>query len=253
MKKITELPVLRRRNIILVCVFLGFLFAQNALQQEIQCRRANEKLTLTSPWAAQTPERFAGTILLGGFRGIAVDILWIRAEALKNQGKFYELLALTKFIANVQPEYPTVWSYLAWNMAYNLSYDTENTAERKAWIVSGIETLKEGIAINPESPQLFFELGQIYQIRLLYEKRMEDAFRQDGIDRLIEANKWFEKMYALPNCPYKYAIILPYSYARKGNIEKGLAILEEMTKRYPQETNLLKTAIDDYRAEYIRK
>ena len=64
---------------------------------------------------------FAGTLMLGRFRGLACDMLWVRADTAQEEGKFYESQALFGIITRIQPGFVQIWSYLSWNMAYNVA------------------------------------------------------------------------------------------------------------------------------------
>ncbi|MCQ2379071.1 MAG: hypothetical protein MJ016_07710 [Victivallaceae bacterium] len=106
--------------------------------------------------------RFVRTAL-GSFRGIAADLLWLRAEALKQQGRHFELVQLSRWIIDLQPNYAGAVAYLGWNLAYNISVTTSDFAERWRWIREGIALFKErALVYNPEEPEIYRELAWIY-------------------------------------------------------------------------------------------
>jgi len=99
----------------------------------------------------------------GTFRALAIDIAFIRLERLKEEGKFYELMQLASWICRLAPQFPSVWSYHAWNQAYNISVATYTPEERWHWVNNGIHLLRdEGIPLNPRSVTLYKELAWIY-------------------------------------------------------------------------------------------
>lgn len=99
---------------------------------------------------------------LGSFRGVAVNALWYRAEMMKRDGQFAEANTLATWITYLQPRFPHVWSFLAWNMAYNISVETFTPQERYDWVNKGVKLLREqGIPNNPRSVRLYRELGWI--------------------------------------------------------------------------------------------
>ncbi len=119
---------------------------------------ANPEVTKNMP-----PEIAFGYVMFGSFRGLAVDILWGRATRLKEEGKFYEAMQLSEWICNLQPRFPQVWAFHAWNMAYNISVATHTERERWMWVRSGIDLLRDrGIPLNPASTQLYKELAWIF-------------------------------------------------------------------------------------------
>lgn len=109
------------------------------------------------------PPQYALLAALGSFRGLAVDALWYRAEMLKREGKFFDAKTLRDAIVTLQPRFPQVWRYQAWDMAYNISVATHTPQERWDWVSKGIRLLREeGIPNNPESVELYRELAWIF-------------------------------------------------------------------------------------------
>ena len=103
------------------------------------------------------------TILLGGFRGLAADWLWMRADSLQEEGKYFELAQLSAWIARLQPRSPGIWGYLAWNMAYNLSALAGDADGRWRWVREGVRLLEEdGLAECPGEAAIYRELAWIF-------------------------------------------------------------------------------------------
>lgn len=102
-------------------------------------------------------------IAMGAFRGIFVNFLWMRANDLKEAGKYYEAVELARAITRLQPRFPRVWVFHAWNLAYNISVMTQTPEERWAWVNAGIRLLRdEGIPANPNDMLLHKELAWIF-------------------------------------------------------------------------------------------
>ncbi len=100
---------------------------------------------------------------LATFRALAIDWAAIRAERLKEEGKDYEALQLSKTVCSLAPRFPKLWVYAAWNMAYNISVNQYTPEERWQWVSNGIKLLRdEGIQYNPRSVTLYKELAWIY-------------------------------------------------------------------------------------------
>lgn len=109
------------------------------------------------------PPEVAVGVALGAFRGMFTNLLWMRAQKLKEQGKFYEAIELARTITRLQPRFPRVWGFHAWNMAYNISVATNTAEERWQWVDAGIKLLRdEGIPKNPNEVQLHRELAWIF-------------------------------------------------------------------------------------------
>jgi hypothetical protein len=107
------------------------------------------------------------TAALGTFRGLAVDILWARADHLQTEGEFYEAQTLSQWITTLQPRFQKVWGFQAWNMAWNITAATQVPAERWGWVSRGIELLRaRGIPLNPRAANLYFDLAWIFQNKI---------------------------------------------------------------------------------------
>ena len=138
-----------------------------ALNVRLLEQRATAHLTQAPPTQNMPPAVAFTTVALGGFRGILADVLWMRAGTLQDEGRYFELVQLSDWIAKLQPRSPAIWAYHAWNMAYNLSALMAAPAEKWRWVRSGIVLLRdEGMAANPGSPRLHQELAWIFLHKL---------------------------------------------------------------------------------------
>jgi hypothetical protein len=108
------------------------------------------------PASADTAEvaRQTGLRVLGATRGYATTALWLRAGDAYRRGDFYETLAAYQLIAELQPRNPAVYSYLAWNQAYNISAPFAEHDQRLQWVLRGLQTLHEGQKRMPDEPSL---------------------------------------------------------------------------------------------------
>lgn len=103
------------------------------------------------------------TVALGGFRGLLADVLWVRAADLQEQGSFFEVAQLAEWITRLEPRYPEVWSYHAWNMAYNITAVVPDPRDRWHWVQNGVRMLRnQGIPSNPGAAKLYWELGWLF-------------------------------------------------------------------------------------------
>lgn len=103
------------------------------------------------------------TVALGGFRGIAVDLLWMRAGELQDKGRYFEMVQLADWITKLQPRFASIWAYHAWNLAYNISVMFSQPEDRWRWVRHGIELLRdEGLRYNPGSAILYRELAWMF-------------------------------------------------------------------------------------------
>jgi hypothetical protein len=129
---------------------------------------AQKKASLgASAPATPPPDVAVPGVLLGAFRGLAVDYLWLRACRLQEDGKFYEAKDLAEWISKLEPRLEQVWSFQAHGLAWNLCAATDDPRERWRWIQEGIKLLRDqGIPLNPHAPELYFMLSRIYSDKI---------------------------------------------------------------------------------------
>ncbi len=155
----------RDRIVQLVAAFVMLLCltASGALSMELNASVGRHQLAYTERAEDGDPPEVAIGIAMGAFRGLFVNMLWIRANTLKEAGRYYEAIELSSAITKLQPRFPAVWAFHAWNMAYNISVTTNTADERWQWVQSGIRLLRDqGIPANPNAMLLHKELGWIY-------------------------------------------------------------------------------------------
>lgn len=107
------------------------------------------------------------TVVLGGFRGLMADVLWLRATNLQEEGRYFELATLSDWIARLEPRATEIWAFHAWNLAYNISVVMSQPEERWKWVKKGLELLiDDGLRYNPKDAQLHWEIGWLFQHKL---------------------------------------------------------------------------------------
>ena len=88
---------------VLALLALVFLFAVNLSQSSMNRFRAEKKLTHTEQIENLPPALAFTTVVLGGFRGLIANILWVRAMQMQEDGKFFEMAQLGDWITKLQP------------------------------------------------------------------------------------------------------------------------------------------------------
>ena len=121
------------------------------------------------------------TIAPGGFRAIIINYLWITSNQLKQEGRIFDAVQRANLICEFQPRFPAVWTFQAWNMAWNISVTAHTPDERWLWVQNGIRLLRDkGIPYNPKSVTLYQELAWIFfskmasdtdQMHMTYKRR----------------------------------------------------------------------------------
>lgn len=116
---------------------------------------------------AESSEIAYSSALLGGFKGVIADILWLRLTDLQSEHKLLELLELSELVTQLEPHIAEVWTFHAWNLSYNISLLATNKEDKWNWIKKGFELLRDkGLEINPNNPVIALELAWIFQHKI---------------------------------------------------------------------------------------
>ncbi len=208
------------------------------------------------------PPRIAiATTALGPFRGLFIDIMWWRAYRLKEEGKFYEANTLSQWITSMQPRFPVVWEFNAWNMAYNISVVTKTKEERWDWVNKGIRLLRDrGIPLNPRAIKLYRELSWMYFHKInqvsddahwYYKsqvtKEWQEVMGQGAIG--LTSEQTVETFRRITEAPQTLEALLEQSPLVQPLIDEFQAIgydLQDVDQRYTLLTDLGKIAMVNY-------
>ena len=161
------------RNIIIFFVYavlaVGLLVGAGIQLDSINRQRQDMDLIIDRPESVPPSLAFA-TVATGAFRGLVVDVLWMRADRLKEEGQFFDARQLAEWITTLQPRFASVWEFHAWNMAYNISVAIPATQpdQRWQWVKNGYELLRDE-AIDKyqlKNIEIYRELGRIFQHKI---------------------------------------------------------------------------------------
>jgi hypothetical protein len=94
-----------------------------------------------------------------GLRGVAVNLLWEKANYYKKTEDWTNLTATLEQLAKLQPNFITFWKFQAWNLTYNVSVEFDDYRDRYSFVRRGIQFLKEGEKYNRDNPHLLWDLG----------------------------------------------------------------------------------------------
>ncbi len=178
---------MRSSNRVVQLVCLGIiafsLVASGVFSTAIAAEAGRAQLVYADQTQEGDPPEVALGIAMGAFRGLFVNYLWLRATKLKEDGKYYEAIELSSAITKLQPRFPRVWAFHAWNMAYNISVATNTAEERWEWVKAGIALLRDqGIPRNPNDLLIHKELAWIFVHKI-------QGFSDD-------ANRYYKRMLA---------------------------------------------------------
>jgi len=110
--------------------------------------------------------------VLGGFRSVIADLLFIDAYSAWERTDWTYLLLRLRQATELQPRAILFWEMAGWHMAWNagtaaLEDDSKSQAARRRlqhdYLELGKDFLVRGIAHNPEKPELYEALARLYR------------------------------------------------------------------------------------------
>lgn len=182
--------------------------------------------------------------MLGSFRGVAANFLWLKLHRLWDMGQAAKLGGtgeaedVMRTVTLLDPHWLEPWIFAGWHYAYNLSYEAEaagNTRLQGRYIEAGINYLREGVSYNPGTYDLYFELGWTY-----FDK-MKDY---------EEGAEWCRAALAFPHPDYIPRMIA-HGYERIPEIPKALDWYEYSMMQNPSD-GTAKGAILTIRERYLK-
>ncbi|MGQ9730385.1 MAG: tetratricopeptide repeat protein [Candidatus Zipacnadales bacterium] len=181
--------------------------------------------------------------MLGSFRGVAANFLWLKMLRLWDMGQASELghtgeaEDVMRTVTLLDPHWLEPWIFAGWHYAYNLSYEAEavhNYLLQGELIDRGINYLMEGVSYNPGTYELYFELGWTYF---------------DKLKAYDEAAKWARACLAFKHPEYIPRQIA-HGYERIPDIPKALDWYDYCMKQNPAD-HTARGAILTIRERYL--
>ncbi len=161
----------RFKTVLLYCVLtavtLLMIAGISGLENSLDNQVKENRLRFTGQVNNAPPLVTFTTVALGSFRGLVADILWLRTNKLQEQGSYFEMVQLANWITDLQPTFAGATTYLAWNMAYNISVTSSSFEERWRWVSEGIKLIRDkAMVFNPDAPAVYQYLAWIYLHKL---------------------------------------------------------------------------------------
>ena len=164
----------RAKKILLLLLAVLLLLVSGRMQQSLNIERDTLGLTHVAVLDNAPPMLAFTTVALGGFRGLISNLLWMRANDLQQDDKYFEAVQLATWITELEPHFTQVWLFLGWNMAYNISVKFKDFPDRWRWVERGIDLLRdEGLRYNPDDLLIHRELAWFFQHKM--GQNLDDA------------------------------------------------------------------------------
>ncbi len=134
--------------------------------------------------------------MLGGFRGMAANVLWTRAIDLQKVQEWDRMKVTIDMITKLQPHFLAIWTYQSWNLTYNVSVEWDAPEDKYEWIRRGIKFVQEGVKKNQKSPDLLWDTAWYYYhklgfsdesiiLRRLFRDDTDEEFKKSPLDGLV--------------------------------------------------------------------
>jgi hypothetical protein len=113
--------------------------------------------------------------ILGGFRSVVADFLFIDGHFAWERVDWSHLLMRLRQVTMLQPHVTMFWDVAAWHMAWNASTAALNDSSQpllarkrlqREYIEIGRDFLERGVANNPQNPQLYEALARLDRDKL---------------------------------------------------------------------------------------
>jgi tetratricopeptide (TPR) repeat protein len=171
--------------------------------------------------------------VLGGFRAILADFLWIRANTIWERRERAKLDAMIRLVTTLDPRPEFFWLNGSRMIAYDVpnwrireegGYDAVPEVRQQAidreQAEQAFELIARALEFHPENARLYLERGQIYLNRL-----KDDA----------NAAKWFLKAWEQEGAPYFTARIYAELLRRQGKHAEAYDFLKELHRTLPDD------------------
>ncbi|TVP75943.1 MAG: hypothetical protein EA353_12920 [Puniceicoccaceae bacterium] len=169
--------------------------------------------------------------VLGGFRAILADFLWIRTNTIWERRDRPQLDAMVRLVTTLDPRPDFFWINGSRMIAYDVpnwrireegGYDAVPEARQRVIDLEqaerAFELIDEALAFHPENAKLYLEKGQIYLNRL-----------KDNIN----AAKWFLLASEQKDAPFFAARIYAELLRREGQDAEAYEFLKQLHRELP--------------------
>ena len=114
---------------------------------------------------SHTRQRSALYMALGGFRGLATDILSLYTLQELKEERYDAIPTLTNWIVSLQSGLSESITYWSSEMAWNISVLHKDYALRWYWVEQGIDLLEKALQ-QSNHPDLYLAMAEIYRLRI---------------------------------------------------------------------------------------
>jgi hypothetical protein len=173
-----------------------------------------------------------------GSRGVATCWLWRDAMEAQKKNQWNELEMYVRSLTKLQPHYITPWIFQSWNLAYNVSVESDRPHDKYFYIARGINLLADGERQNRDNPDIRWSIGFFLQHKI-GQSDETNVLRSLSQLSMIPPNE---------RDPGRFGVM------REGRQEVDLKELEDFCKKHPQLVRRLREGIHrERKADILRQ
>lgn len=152
-------------------------------------------------------------VSLVGIRGFVVTGLWNATMTAQKRGEYHEMERTALLLTKLQPHFITPWVFQAWNIAYNVSVETDKLGDQYYYISRGISLLADGDRANTRShrrgdkvymvgsPDIRYQLGFYCQNKFSVSDKVATLFSLSQVSMIPPAERDPKRFRKSPNDP----------------------------------------------------
>jgi tetratricopeptide (TPR) repeat protein len=159
--------------------------------------------------------------MLGGFRAIAANLLWLKSDQYWHMGGpgWWRMRPVFNTIVELDPHFIIAWRTYGWHLAWNLESDAA-PEDKPGFLRMGEDVFRRGIAANPQSWDLRMELAWLYYDRI-----------RDPAKSIPYWNDTIQQ----PGSPIFNWHMIAHAYEKIGNWKQAFRIWRYCVKQDPQD------------------
>ncbi len=152
-------------------------------------------------------------VSLVGVRGFVVTGLWNATMTAQKRGEYHEMERTALLLTKLQPHFITPWVFQAWNIAYNVSVETDKLGDQYYYISRGISLLADGDRANTRShrrgdkvymvgsPDIRYQLGFYCQNKFSVSDKVATLFSLSQLSMIPPAERDWRRFRKSANDP----------------------------------------------------
>lgn len=171
--------------------------------------------------------------VLGGFRTVLADFLWIQLNTIWEQKERAKADTLIRLVTSLDPRAEFFWINGARMIAYDMPHwrineegggrnlpESRMLAIEQEQAEQALALLDRAREFHPESPEILLEIAQVYLNRL---------------KEYDQAAEWFLKASKMPDAPYHASRIYADLLRRQGKDREAYDYLKQLYREWPED------------------